>query len=91
VSIFKIFKSKKQREEEEQTQIKSCIDFIYEYTEIHGVRETTRKLNEIGYKISAPTISEIRNGNSDYGFNGIVELAEAISNLGIGGNEKKSH
>ena len=88
--IFKIFKKKHIHEQTAQAEMQACINYIYNYTEIHGVRETTRRLNNTGYRISAPTISEVRNNISDYGYNGIIELAEAISKLEREESEKKS-
>ena len=90
VNILNIFKTsdarKKQIEEHEKKEIESYINFIYEFTEIHGVRETARKLD-----ISHATLSQIRNGHIEgYNYDTIRKFAESISNLGMGENEKKS-
>ena len=91
MKIFNLFKNKQKREEQEKSELESYIQYIYEFTEIHGVRETARRLEDSGRKTNPTAISQIRNGiTEDYGFDYIASLAEAISNLGIGINEKIS-
>lgn len=90
VKIFNLFKNKQKREEQEKSEVESYIQYIYEFTEINGVRETARRLEENGRKTNATAISQIRNGiTEDYGFDYIAGLAEAISNLGVTESEKK--
>jgi len=89
--IFKIFKKKHIHEQTAQAEMQACINYIYNYTEIHGVRETSRRLEETGFKINPSVLSQIRQGNTESlaRFDYIANLAEAISSLGIGESEKK--
>lgn len=90
VKIFNLFKKSNERREQESKEKESYMNFIYEYTEIHGVRETARRLEENGFKIDPSALSKIRNGIVEhYGFYYISDLAQAIGNLGAGQNEKK--
>lgn len=89
MKIFQLFMKTEKRQQElaeiQKTELEAYIKFIYDYTEIHGVRETARRLG-----VSHTTISQIRNGQlSDYGFDYIANLARSIGNLSGTENEKK--
>lgn len=91
MKIFNLFKNKQKREEQEKLEAESYIQYIYEFTEINGVRETARRLEDNGFKINPSVLSQIRQGNTESlaRFDYIANLAEAISNLGISEIEKK--
>lgn len=89
MKIFQMFKKMEKRQQEleevQKKELEACMNFIYDYTEIHGVRETARRVG-----VSHGMISHIRNGNTEYyGFDSIANLAKAIGNLSEE-TEKKS-
>lgn len=81
MTLRDILKKDDQRQQLEGEVRSGCIQFIYDYTETHGVRETARQLEEIGYKISYATISEMRNGSNKYDADSLQEVVRSIQKL----------
>lgn len=76
----------KKIQQERSNEIMLYINFIYDYTEINGVRETARRLG-----VSHATLSQIRNNHIEaYNYETIKKFAESISKLGNYEAEKKS-
>lgn len=80
-----IFKTTEKRRSLESKERKEYVEFIYRYTETHGVRETVRRLDDIGYSIGKTTLSEMRHGSEKYDADALHEVVKAIQSL----NEKK--
>lgn len=87
VKLLQLFKKTEKRREQENEERNAYINFIIDYTNTHGVRETARRLEDAGFKISHGTISEIRNFTDKYDTEWIADLARSISELE---NEEKN-
>ena len=85
--ILQLFKRTEERREQESEEREAYVKYILEYTELNGVRETARRLEEAGFKMSHAILSEIRNEKGNYTLDYIANLANAISQLK---SEKKS-
>lgn len=85
MTLRDLFKKDDKRQQLEEEVRNGCIEFIKNYTDINGVRETSRRLDDIGFTISYATISEMRNGSRKYDAHSMQEVVRAINKL----NEKK--
>ena len=64
--LMQLFKKTEKREEIEKEEYEGYVKYIYDYTELNGVRETVRRLDDNGFKIGVSSLSEIRNGTGNY-------------------------
>ena len=89
--LMQLFKKTEKREEIEKEEYEGYVKYIYDYTELNGVRDTARKLTENGFNITHSYLSNIRNGKIDnhVGLDYLVNLVKFISELENEENKKK--